>query len=141
MNEYKYADIAEGLSESFSRTVTAEMEDSFRAMTGDENPLHKDDEFARSVKGLFRGHVAFGMLTASLYSTLAGVYIPGKFSLIHSFEDIKFLKPVYEGDTLTVSGTVKEKNDALNLILVKARIINQNNETVSSAKIKILVLE
>lgn len=140
MNEYKYADIAVGLVESFSRTITERMEDAFREITGDENPLHKDDEFARSVSNAYKGHVAFGLLTASFYSTLAGMYIPGKYSLIHSFEDIKFIKPVYAGDTLTVTGTVKEKNDALNLIMVKAVIKNQDNEIVSSAKIKIIAL-
>ncbi len=141
MNEYKYNDIEIGLKESFSRKITLSMEDSFRIITGDENPLHKDDEFAKSYSNPFKNHVAFGMLTASFYSTLAGMYIPGKFSLIHSFEDIKFLKPVYAGDFLTITGEVKEKIDALNLIVVKAKITNQNIETVSSAKIKILVLK
>ena len=140
MNEYKYADIYVGLVESFSRTITEQMENSFREITGDENPLHKDDEFARSVSNSYKGHIAFGLLTASFYSTLAGMYIPGKYSLLHSFEDIKFIKPVYAGDTLTVTGTVKEKNDALNLIMVKAVIKNQNEEIVSSAKIKIIAL-
>ena len=140
MNEYTYSDIQTGLSESFSAQITKDMEDSFRSITGDENPLHKDDDFARSVSQKYSGHVSFGMLTASFYSTLAGMYIPGKYSLIHSLEDIKFLKPVYAGDTLTVTGTVEDKNDALKLIMVKALIKNQDGEKVSSAKIKIIVL-
>lgn len=140
MNEYKYEDIETGLSESFSRQITLQMEDSFRNITGDENPLHKDDDFAKAVSNPFKSHVAFGMLTASFYSTLAGMYLPGKYSLIHSFEDIKFLKPVYAGDFLTITGEVMEKIDALKLIVVKAKITNQNKEIVSSAKIKILVL-
>ncbi|MBR1910856.1 MAG: MaoC family dehydratase N-terminal domain-containing protein [Treponema sp.] len=139
MNEYTYSDIQPGLSESFSVHITTDMEDSFRTITGDENPLHKSDDFACSV-GSFASHVSFGMLTASFYSTLAGMYIPGKYSLIHSFEDLKFLKPVYAGDMLTVTGTVEEKNDALKVIVVKALIKNQRSEKVSSAKIKIIVL-
>ena len=139
MNEKKYTDIQIGFTVSFSRKISAEMEATFRAITGDENPLHFDDDFARSV-GAFRSHATFGLLTASFYSTLAGVYLPGKYSLIHSFEDIKFLKPVYVDDILTISGEVKEKIDALKLIVVNAKIINQSGEKVSSAKIKILVL-
>lgn len=81
------------------------------------------------------------MLTASLYSTLAGVYLPGKYSLIHSIDNISFKKPVYAGDTLTITGTVKEKQEDLNLILVSVKIMNQNQKLVSKAEMKILVLE
>jgi len=81
------------------------------------------------------------MLTASLYSTLAGVYLPGKYSLIHSLEDLKFLKPVYAGDKLTVSGDVVDKDGQLGLIIIKAEIRNQENKCVSKAKIKVLVVK
>ncbi|MCH5291196.1 MAG: hypothetical protein J1D88_05465 [Treponema sp.] len=140
MNEFTYAEIEIGYSASFTRHITECMEHSFREITGDENPLHRDDDFARSVSQSYKRHVSFGLLTASLYSTLAGMYLPGKYSLIHSFENIKFLRPVYAGEELTVNGTVQEKNDALNLIVVKASIRNQDREIVSSAKIKIIVL-
>ena len=73
MNEYTFDEIEVGMSASFKKLITKEMEDSFRMITGDENPLHKDDSFALEMsKGKFKGHVAFGMLTASLYSTVAG---------------------------------------------------------------------
>ena len=142
MNEYTLPELSVGLTESFSREITAEMEDAFRAVSGDVNPLHRDDDFARAAGGgRFSGHVAFGMLTASLYSALAGVYLPGKHSLIHSFDELSFLKPVYAGDTLTVTGTVAEKWDELGMIRVKAKIKNQNGKTVSRANIKIMVLQ
>ena len=142
MNEYNFSDLREGMSESFTKTVTEEMERCFRQITGDMNPLHSDDSFATQIMGgQFVKHVSFGMLTASLYSTLAGVYLPGKFSLIHSFEELSFTKPVYAGDTLTVLGEIAEKWDGLNMILVKARIKNEQGKTVSKAKIKIKVLQ
>ena len=142
MNEYKYDDITIGTEASFVKTVTPEMEDAFRTITGDENPLHKDDLFAvETGEGRFKSHVSFGMLTASLYSTLAGVYLPGKYSLIHSFEDISFTNPVYAGDELTVSGKVIDKTDDFKLIVVKAMIKNGDGKTVSKAKIKIIVMK
>ena len=49
MNEYTYDDILIGMTESFSKRITPEMEDAFRAITGDENPLHKDDVYAVQV--------------------------------------------------------------------------------------------
>ncbi|MBE5873997.1 MAG: MaoC family dehydratase [Lachnospiraceae bacterium] len=142
MNEYTIQDIQIGMRAEFEKTITVEMEDAFRQISGDVNPLHYDDEYAKEVGGgRFSSHVTFGMLTASLYSTLAGVYLPGKYSLIHSLEDLKFLKPVYAGDKLTVSGDVVDKDGQLGLIIIKAEIRNQENKCVSKAKIKVLVVK
>lgn len=141
MNEYFFRDLYLGQSESFRVEVTKELEDDFRKMTGDVNPLHSSDDFAEEIgDGKFRSHVTFGMLTASFYSTLAGVYLPGKYSLIHSL-DIKFQKPVYAGDKLTVSGEIVSKQDELKLIQIKATIKNQNSQNVSKADIKVLVMK
>lgn len=140
MNEYTYDDILIGMTESFSKRITPEMEDAFRAITGDENPLHKDDVYAVQVSGgKFERHVAFGMLTASLYSTVAGMYLPGKYSLIHSLENVDFKKPVFAGDELFVTVTVKDKQDDLHLIILDVVIRNQNNKVVSKASMKVLV--
>ena len=96
MNEFTIAEIEVGMQASFTKQITKEMEDSFRIITGDENPLHNDDEFAKEIgEDKFTSHAAFGMLTASFYSTIAGMYVPEKYSLIHSFEDISFTKPVF----------------------------------------------
>ena len=103
MNEYTIEEIQVGMSASFKKLITKEMEDSFRVITGDENPLHKEDDFALEISGgNFKGHAAFGMLTASFYSTVAGMYLPGKYSLIHSFDEISFMKPVFVGDELVI---------------------------------------
>ena len=134
MNEYRYEDIRIGHKESFTVTLTEEMMASFKDITKDVNPLHNDEEYARS-KG-HRGRVAFGMLTASFLSTLAGVYLPGKRSLIHEVK-IKFAKPVYIGDTLTVEGIVEEKNDTYSLLMVKVTIRNGDGDKVCRAKMQI----
>ena len=139
MNIYTYEEIPVGLTDGFEKQITVDMENTFRVISGDENPLHKDDEFARETGG-FTSHVAFGMLTASLYSTLCGMYLPGKYSLIHSME-LKFLRPVFVGDTLTVEGTVVYKQDELKLLCLNVRITNQNGICVSKANIKVLFLK
>lgn len=141
MNEYRFSEITVGMKEAFTRKMTSEMEERFRELSGDENPLHRDDEFARGMDRGFPGHVTFGMLTASLYSALAGMYLPGKYSLIHSFEELSFLKPVFAGDLLTVMGEVYEKEEAFRLIRIKALIRNQDGRVVSRAKMKVLVTE
>ena len=139
MNTYTFAEIQEGMTETFTKEITNKMEEMFREISGDENPLHKDDDFALQIGG-YKQHVAFGMLTASLYSTVAGVYLPGKYSLIHSLE-IKFMKPVFAGDVLTVSATVAKKQEAMKLLHLKVQIVNQDNVCVSKADMKVMVLK
>ena len=51
MNEYTLKDIEPGLEASFTKTMTVEMEDAFRQITGDDNPLHRDDGFAKEIGG------------------------------------------------------------------------------------------
>ncbi len=138
MNEYTYEEIETGQKESFEVTVTEEMMSSFCAITGDVNPLHNDEDYAVS-KG-HPGKVVYGMLTASLLSTLAGVYLPGKNSLIQEVK-LKFSRPVYIGDTLTVEGVVDEKHDIYSLIILKAVIRNQNNNIVCKATMQVGVEE
>ena len=142
MNEYTIEEIQVGMSASFKKLITKEMEDSFRVITGDENPLHKEDDFALEISGgNFKGHAAFGMLTASFYSTVSGMYLPGKYSLIHSFDEISFMKPVFVGDELTVNAEVIDKDEALKMIRLKIIIKNQDNKKVSRAKMKVLVMK
>ena len=142
MNEYMLRNIDIGTEASFTKTVTVEMENSFRELSGDDNPLHKDDAFARNISnGKYKCHVAFGMLTASLYSTMAGMYLPGRYSLIHSFDELSFINPVFVGDELEISGKVIDKNEELRLILLKVEIKNQDKKVVSRAKMKVLVMK
>lgn len=134
MNDYSYEQIEIGQKESFTVTITDKMLESFKAITGDVNPLHNDEDYA-----IAKGHpgvVAYGMLTASFLSTLAGVYLPGKRSLIHEV-NTKLERPVYVGDKITIEGTVKEKNDTFSFIVVKVIMRNQNGEKVLKAQMQI----
>ena len=79
MNHYTLAEMTPGLTEEFTVTVTPEMMDAFRAITGDVSPIHVDADYARG-RG-FPGRVVYGMLGASFFSTLAGVYLPGEHCL------------------------------------------------------------
>ena len=138
MNEYTYEQIDAGHREAFEVTVTEAMMEQFLQITGDVNPLHQGASYA-GTRG-YADKVVYGMLTSSFYSTLAGVYLPGKYSLIHSVE-CKFLRPVYVGDTLTVSGVVQEKEDAYRMLIVKLLITDQRGEKVSRGTMQIKMLD
>ncbi len=134
MNSYIYEDITIGMSESFDVTITEEMMDMFKCITGDINPLHNDPEYAK--KNNFPDRVVYGLLTSSFLSTLAGVYLPGEKSLIYETE-IKLKKPVYVGNKLTVSGKVTEKNDIFKTFSMSVEIRNENNEKVLRGSMRI----
>ena len=81
MNHYTLAEMTPGLTEQFTVTVTPEMMDAFCKLTGDVSPIHMDEDYAKG-RG-YPGRVVYGMLGASFFSTLAGVYLPGEHCLLH----------------------------------------------------------
>ena len=91
MNEYQFSEIQIGDQESFIYHLDENKMRLFREISGDENPLHTDIDFAKE-KG-YSENVVYGQLTAAALSTLAGMYIPGKLSIIHkmSWEVFPFL--------------------------------------------------
>ena len=133
MNRYTLADLHPGLTESFTYTVTEEKMGLFCQLTGDISPIHMDEETAKA-RG-HKGRVVYGMLGASLFSTLAGVYLPGETCLLHSV-DAKFVKPVYIGDVLTVTGKVQEVNETFHTVMIKAVITNQDGVKVTRGTIQ-----
>lgn len=134
MNDYRVGDMHPGVKASFEAAITAQMLDQFAQLSGDSNPLHADAEFAQA-RG-YPGRVAFGMLTASFYSTLAGVHLPGRHALLQGV-DASFVAPVFAGDHLTVSGEVAVVHEALGQIEIRAHITNQHGKKVSRAKIRV----
>ena len=133
MNDYRWSDLAVGMSASFETEVTPDMMAEFSRISGDTNPLHIDQEFARA-EG-FPGRVAFGMLTSSFYSQLVGVHLPGKRALLHGIQ-IEFKAPAYAGDHMTVSGEISFLNEAYRRVELKARIRNQAGQVISKATIQ-----
>lgn len=139
-NEFRFADLKVGQSETLGQdiNITAEMLSMFKDLSGDVSPCHVDEQFSAS-KG-FKGKVVYGMLSASFFSTLVGVFLPGKYALFQK-ADIDFCKPVYVGDILTVSGKITEMSAAVKQITIKAEIRNQNGERVSKAMLEVGLTE
>lgn len=133
MNHYTLAEMEPGLTQSFTVTITQEMMDAFLNLTGDCSPIHVDEEYAKG-RG-YPGRVVYGMLGASFFSTLAGVYLPGEHCLLHGVE-CKFARPVFVGDTLTVSGTVTHVSEAVGEAEIKAVITNQDGKKVTRGIIR-----
>ncbi|MDR2076951.1 MAG: MaoC family dehydratase [Desulfovibrio sp.] len=125
-----YDEIVVGEKASFSKTVTEADIHSFSAVTADFNPIHVDEVYATtsSLGKKMGGRIAQGMLSASLFSTLVGMYIPGKGALYVS-QSCYFKRPVKIGDTLRAECEVMEKMEK-NRIRMATRCINQNGDIV-----------
>ncbi|MGH9570214.1 MAG: MaoC/PaaZ C-terminal domain-containing protein, partial [Candidatus Angelobacter sp.] len=118
---------------SFAVELTPAMMQNFLALSDDTNPLHLDREFA--TESGFREVVAYGMLTSALYSRLVGVYLPGRFCLLHGIQ-VDFSNPAYVGDQLRVRGEIAYLNEAFRRIEIKASI-QTDSQVISKAKIKV----
>ena len=123
----KWEEIKEGDTADFLVEITPAVLENFTKLSGDINPLHNDQLFAKS-QG-FADVVAPGIFLASFFSQLVGVHLPGLHALYLS-QTLHFRKPAFLGETVKVSGIVKKKVEAVQLIYLTTQIVNQNNEIV-----------
>lgn len=113
------AQIAEGLKEGLSFTVSARDMETFRELSGDDNPLHFDADFAHA-RG-FEGPLVYGALMVAAISRLLGTKLPGPGCVWHSLK-IDFRKPLYVDQTATLAGVVSYCNASLGLLRVTLEV-------------------
>jgi 3-hydroxybutyryl-CoA dehydratase len=102
---YYIEDLKAGMSESFTKTVSEHDVTLFGEVSGDVNPVHFDEAFAKTTP--FKGRIAHGVLTASYISTVLGMKMPGPGTIFMSLMT-RFKAPVRIGDTVTAICTVRE---------------------------------
>ena len=112
---------------TFTKTFTEEDMQRFIEITGDVNPLHVDEEFARKTK--FGRRVLQGMLTASIFSTMVGMLLPGTGAIYRS-QTLNFLLPVYLGETVTAHFVVRAIDRAKHRLTIDSWIENAAGERV-----------
>ncbi len=111
---------------NFSKTISETDIYQFAGITGDFNPLHVNEEYAKNTR--FGGRIAHGMLTSSLICTVLGMKLPGV-GTIHISQNLEFKRPVFIGDTVTVELEVVE-NLPNGYLKILSNIFNQNKECV-----------
>jgi 3-hydroxybutyryl-CoA dehydratase len=135
MIKKKFEDIQIGEKVSFSKTITEADVFAFAGITADFNPIHVNVEFAKS--SFFGKRVAHGMLTASLINqTLTHL---GGLGTIHLTQTVKFMAPVFIGDTVTILSEVASKDPAKNRLTVKSTVTNQEGKTVLEGEALIMM--
>lgn len=116
-----------GNTESLSRTLTEEDLILFAKVSGDTNPIHLDESFA--VGSQFKGRIAHGMWTASIISCALATKMPGPGGVYLS-QEVKFIRPVYVGDTITVQLKVTAINTVRKRVTIETNVTNQYGKIV-----------
>ncbi len=122
-----FDEIEIGDSADLERTLSWRDIELFAVVSGDVNPAHLDEEYARG--DMFHGIVAHGMWGASLISTLLGTRLPGP-GTIYLEQTLQFRHPVSVGDTVTVTVIVTSKEPKHHRVVLDCRCVNQRGETV-----------
>lgn len=136
--ERPYAEIEIGESASITKMISEADIVNFAGIIGDFNPVHINPEYAKTT--MFGERIAHGMLTASFISTLVGCCLPG-INALYLSQDIKFVKPVKIGDTITAYAEVTEKIDAKQRLFLKTVIKNQRDEVVVDGKAVVMIMK
>ena len=127
----RIGDFEPGQHVTFTKTFTEDDVQRFIEITGDVNPLHVDESYASHTP--FRRRILHGMLTASLFSTMVGMLMPGTGAIYRS-QTITFLKPVHIGDTITVHFLVRGVDREKHRLDIEAWMENQSGERVIEGK-------
>lgn len=129
--------IMPGARAEHTQTVTEDAVVLYAELTGDYNPVHVDERYARATR--YGARVAHGLLTCGLVQkSLTQLVAPGGVSLSYEF---RLRGPVFLGDTVTASAEVVEKRAERRLVVCALACVNQEGETVVEGEATIKMLE
>jgi 3-hydroxybutyryl-CoA dehydratase len=121
----KFEDFFVGQNFSTRRRITTEMVDSFANLTGDRNPVHTDEEFAR--KSRFGRRIAHGMLSVGIISAILGNEFPGPGS-IYMKQEVRFLKPIFLEEEVLITIEILEIKVEKKRLSVRTTVEKNNGE-------------
>lgn len=126
-----YEVIQIGETASFSKTITETDIYMFAGISGDFNPMHVNEAYARQTS--FKARIAHGPLSQSLIAPVLGTKLPGLGTVALELFT-RFRAPVYIGDTITATAEVSEKRDDKKWVRLKLTWVNQKNEQVAEGE-------
>ncbi len=127
-----------GMKATRTKTITADDVDGFARITGDNNPVHLDDEYAAATR--FGKRIAHGMLTASIISALLANDLPGPGSVYLS-QTLSFKAPVYLGETITATAELTAYRPERRIATFKTTCHNQDGKPVLEGEAVVLAPE
>ena len=134
-----FSDFVVGYKGSYAKKVTERDNDLFADLSGDYNPIHFEDELARSYG--FKGRISNGFVSESRIAAALVETFGSENTLVVAIEkNTRFLKPVYMNDDITASVEVVKRIEALKILYIKARCFNQHEEKVIETSMIIKIL-
>lgn len=116
-----------GQRASVTRTISESDVYLFAGITGDLNPAHTNEEYAK--KTHFKTRIAHGMLSSGLISAVLGMKLPGP-GTIYTGQTLKFLAPVHIGDTITATAEIQSLDLDRNRVVLTTTCTNQDGKVV-----------
>ena len=123
---------------SKSREVTDELIRQFAEVSGDYNPIHLDEEFAKTTR--FGRRIAHGMLGGAFISAVLGYEFKVR-KIIYLSQTLKFVAPVFIGDTVTAKATIKSIRPDKPIVTVETVCENQAGETLIKGEAVLMLLD
>jgi len=121
-----------------TKRITDEVVNAFVELSGDSNPIHTDDEFAK--KSRFGRRIAHGMISGALLSAVLGTEF-GEKQVVYMSQTMRFVAPVFIGDTITATATVKAIREDKPVVTVETVVTKQDGTVVVSGEAVLLVYE
>ena len=125
-----------GDTAEYSRTISDTDVRAFATLTGDHNPVHLDEDYARDTR--FGRRIAHGMLTVSLISSVIANKLPGE-GTIYLGQTLQFVAPVYLDDTVTARVTVLKIREDKPIATLETVCVNQRGETLIKGEATVLI--
>lgn len=120
------------------RLVTDELIRKFAEVSGDYNPIHLDEEVAKTTR--FGRRIAHGMLSGAFISAVLGYEFTER-RIVYLSQTLKFTSPVFIGDTVTTIGTVKTIREDKPIVTLDTVCTNQNGETLVTGEAVVMILD
>jgi acyl dehydratase len=123
---------------SIGKQITDKVVRDFAELSGDCNPIHLDEEFAKNTR--FGRRIAHGMISGALISAVLGFKLKDR-KIVYLSQTLKFTAPVFIDDTVTATATVTNIREDKPIVTVETICTNQNDEIVVKGEAVIMVLD
>ncbi|KAF2958712.1 enoyl-CoA hydratase [Thermotoga sp. Ku-13t] len=115
-----FSELQVGQEHEASFTVSDDMVKTFAEITGDKNPVHLDEDYARNTR--FKKRICHGMLVASLISKVLGMDFPGPGTILVK-QQLVYRAPVFVGETVKVHVKVIEKKEEKHRVVLSTNVL------------------